>query len=169
MKKILIFIFACILLSGCNKKDKNIVINIYNDNKEEVVYQDIVDDGIEEVKPNDDSLFDLKKSQNNGVLTESETINSNIELEKIVESDNFTQDESKIEKVKNWYNDNKDGLKNISSDIIEEDINSVKNMFGSAKNWYNDNKDELKNSVDEIYNNDKDTLNNLYKKIKKDE
>jgi hypothetical protein len=72
----------------------------------------------------------------------------------------------KLPYIKDWYNENKDELKDINSEIIENDKNAVNGWIDSAKNWYNENKDEIKDSVKEQYNSDKETIEDLYNKIK---
>ena len=50
--------------------------------------------------------------------------------------------DSIVEIAKNsyaWYEENKDELKEISKEILEEDKTTIKNAFDNTKNWYEEN------------------------------
>ena len=171
MKKFLLIVFICLLCFGCGKNN-NITVNVYEkDNGEKV-----------EIKKNGENIM------------ETEIHN---DVEKVIE-DNLNEkdsdDESTLQEVKDkvkgtynkakdWYNENKDELKEINKEILEEDKQTVKEVVDKAKNWYNEktsedsnsvlgkikswynnNKDTVKDTVKESLNNDKESLNNLFNK-----
>ena len=164
MKKF-VLIFVICLLCGCAKEEKNITINIYeNSDKNDV---------IEEIKEEDDIVETDVDSKNE--IKDTEKIE-----EKVLESNNnLTEihDESTLNKVTNkvkesynnskeWYDDNKDELKDINSQIIENDKQTINGWIDKTTTWYQENKDYLKQETQKIYENDKQTIQDLYNKIK---
>lgn len=145
MKKtfIIILIFLCI---GCKKEEKNIVINIYennNDNKIESAETDTYN--------NTEDILVTSKKEN---FDESQNISS------------------KIDYVKSWYNENKEELKEKSNEILQNDIDTLKDLYNKANNWYNDNGDEIKESVSSAkdyvknqYNSDKNKIIDFWNNI----
>lgn len=145
MKKtfIIILIFLCI---GCKKEEKNIVINIYennNDNKIERAETDTYN--------NTEDILVTSKKEN---FDESQNISS------------------KIDDVKSWYNENKEELKEKSNEILQNDIDTLKDLYNKANNWYDDNGDEIKESVSSAkdyvknqYNSDKNKIIDFWNNI----
>ena len=86
--------------------------------------------------------------------------------EEINDNISSVEDMSNIEQAKDWYDKNKDDVKDINKEIIESDKEAITNIIDDTKSWYDENKDELKETSKEIYNNDKETLIDLYNKIK---
>lgn len=147
MKKI-ILIIVCILCFGCTKEEKYVTINIYendttNNNSEEV------SDGLtieENFNDKDNSVNNSKDSSN------SET--------------------SKVNQIKDWYNKNKDELKNISTEILKNDVDTLNGLVDDAQSWYDDNKDDIKNTVSdwkdaavEYYDEEKEKITDFFENI----
>ena len=176
MKKILLIIVMCLLACGCSKHEKNITINIYENSDTEIKQEqkEIVKDQSEkeistnnqttvqeEVSTKSNQSNNINKQQSNPV---SENNNDNTEQPTLFKVTDKVKDT--YNNAKDWYNANKDELKNINSDIIENDKNTINVWIDSGKSWYEENKDALKQGAKEIYENDKQTINDLYNKIK---
>lgn len=169
MKKFMMVLVVTLFCFGCSKDDKNITINIYEsgEQKETIkVEEDLqLEEDIQEVF-NEVEQNELKKEENINENLDSglSAIESNSNV-----NNNTSEDKSKLEEVKDWYNENKDELSDINKEILENDKNTITSIIGSASSWYNENKDELKQTSEEIYNNEKETLKDLYNKLKNNE
>lgn len=157
MKKIFILLILCMICVGCGKEENNITINVYentNSAKEDV--QDIEVEEVMDTNINNgvDKETIIKEESNSATSTKS---NADINTSKISEN---------VSKAKEWYDENKDELKEISTDIVNEDKETITEMVDSVKNWYSENKDDLTDTATEIYNNDKETILGLYDKMK---
>lgn len=110
MKKILLIIPICLLCFGCGK----ITINI-NDNT------------------------DMKeKAIEKAIEKKAEEFENKIEEEIDDEESNLDKAKDKIkdayESAKTWYEENKDEIKGINEEIIEEDKQTIKKFYDSLKN-----------------------------------
>ena len=155
MKRIILIFIICLLVSGCGKTEKNITINIYeNNDKQEVT---------EEIK---------KEENKKDIEDENEIVKDNFSELNTESNDKKTTASKITEKVKdtyngakNWYNANKEELKDINNQIVENDKNTIDTWIDKTTSWYEENSDELKKSSEEIYNNDKKIIEDLYNKI----
>ena len=73
----------------------------------------------------------------------------------------------KKKKKKGWYATNKDELKDISKEILEDDVNSLKGLVSGAKDWFNKNKEGLTDAANDVYYSDKEAINSIKDKFKK--
>lgn len=168
MKKIMLIFTICLLVSGCGKTEKNVTINIYENSDKEVIKEEIKNEDNEKTTVVEKQEIIVIKEKDNEQVSSSNTQsntneNSNEEsiLDKVTDKVKDTYNGAK-----DWYNTNKDELKDINGEIVENDKNTINGWIGKAKNWYEENKNELKNSAEEVYNNDKQTIEDLYNKIK---
>lgn len=154
------FMFFCF---GCGRDEKNITINIY-DNK------DSIDQNKEAVQSEEDvGRYTYNESTNtfNSVYDNTEDNKKENESQNQISNDTINDKVvSSVSDAKNWYNSNKDELKDISNEILQDDINNINNLIDSTKDWYNENKDDLVATANEIYYNDKETISDLFDKIK---
>lgn len=172
MKKILLIFVISLLCIGCGKQEKNITINIYeNSDKSEVK---VTEETIE--KKSKQTKTEQKENKNTSSKVESNDTNTKEEQPApqytTETSSDFTLDKAKnkvtstYNSAKNWYDNNKDELKDINSGIVEEDKNTINDLIDKGKNWYNENKDPIKEKITNSYNSDKETLEDLYNKLK---
>lgn len=160
MKKIILILIISLFLFGCSKKEEKIIINVYNN---EVVSEETKEEKVNEVKEdtiNSNASGDMKKEK-----IEVENSVSNITEEENEPKQNLPI-ENKENSKQNWYTENKDELKNISKEIIEQDKEVISDAITNIKDWYNQNKDELTEISNEIYYEEKETLTDLYNKFK---
>lgn len=157
MKKFLLITFMCLFCFGCGKTEKNITINIY-ENKDTEVKENLTDEDKE--KSNIETNFN---NTNENIIKEEIEEDTKIEHPNEGVVDNVESNN----KTDNWYSKNKDEIKDISKEIIENDVNNINNLIDSAKNWYNDNKEDLKSASDDVISNDKEIISNLLDKFKK--
>ena len=155
MKRIILIFVICLLCIGCGKQEKNVTINIYeNSDKSEVK---------EEINKTDDTTKENQEQTSNKKTNENqsnEKQNNDIKVEQQTTQSNNqasaqTNSESTLGKVKDktintynnakdWYNTNKDELKDINGEIVEEDKNTINDLIDKAKDWYNTNKGSIK-------------------------
>ncbi len=159
MKKLIVLIIFCILCSGCGKENKTIIVNVY-DNHDKIdektnTYEDVSTSEYDEKTVIQENETFIKDSNVNNSISDSST---DIITEEIKE-------ESKLNKIKSWYQSNKDDIKDISDDILENDKKTLMNLYDNARSWYDDNKEELNSSVNNVYKGDKSTLKDLYDKF----
>jgi len=171
MKKVLIIISLSLLLFGCGKEQKNITVNIYGNDK---VVADVkqnetkTDNNINSDTEKDKEIENKvdKNSSNNTVVTQKEDNSNNYSVPNESTANNNASS-NETEEKKGWYATNKDELKDISKEILEDDVNSLKGLVSGAKDWFNKNKDGLTEAANDIYYSDKEAINNLKDKFKK--
>ena len=117
--------------------NKSVVINIYDNEK------------------------NTKETNSINEKVEDQT-NKNFKLDEIKEK---TKDS--LETISEWYDNNKEKIKDINKEIIEEDKGNIKNLLDRVKKWYKENKDEIKETVEKEINDDKKIIQNFFNKIKK--
>ena len=173
MKKILIILFASLLCFGCGKRN-NITININENEKSNTsqINEEIKENSKDTIK--DDLVEDTKK-QDNTISSDSE---KGLNLDSAKDKAKETYD-----KVKSWYDENKDELKDINKEILEDDLNTLKeasdklkdwyedktsedsnSILSKVKIWYNNNKDNIKDAAKESLSSDKEVLSDLFNK-----
>lgn len=181
MKKFLIVLVLSFLLFGCGKEPKNVTINIYEngkDSKDEQIESKTnnnVDNSISDINSNnilsEDKVDDTNNSTNNNIVSSNEGSNDNsYSVPNDSSSSNNTNsnnNQTSEEDKKGWYATNKDELKDISKEILEDDVNSIKGIVSGAKDWFNKNKEGLTDAANDVYYSDKDAINELYNKFKK--
>lgn len=163
MKKFLIIIFLSFLCLGCGK---NITINVYENSDSEKVQI------TEENKSNNENskvvkeITIIEKSNNssnqNNDLDTSTKENSTLKTIKDKATDSYNS-------AKNWYDNNKDELKEINKEIMQDDIDTINSMADKTKTWYSENKDEIKDTAKDKYNEAKSALKDLFGKLKNNE
>lgn len=163
MKKI-IFVFAiCLLCIGCSKNEKNITINIYENSDTNEIKDEIKVE--ESYKLEDKNTTNPPEESNQIKQTHDSNSQNNVD-----EEYTFDKITNKVKDTyntaKTWYDTNKDEIKDINSDIIENDKNNIDGFIDKTTTWYEENKEELKQESLNIYNNDKQTIEDLYNKIK---
>lgn len=153
MKKVFV-IFLIFLCIGCKKEEKNIVINIYENNND-----------IELKSEKADNYSSTDDNKNKG----AEDILNTSEKEKNEETQ---KSNSKVDNVKSWYNENKEELKEKSNEILKNDVDKLKDLYDKAKDWYGNNEDEIKETtssakdyIKDQYNSDKDKLIDFWNNI----
>ena len=165
MKKIILIFVLCFLCVGCGKSEKNITINIY-ENKEKDIKEEAKT--IEEIITEDkEKIIEQEKIKQE--QTANEGIVENIPQENISTSQGNTVSnkvKDTYSSAKEWYNENKDELKSINNDILENDKNTINSWIESGKTLYEENKDLIIDESKKIYYNDKQTIEDLYNKIK---
>lgn len=140
MKKFLVLIFISLLCFGCGKKS-DITINIYENSSDKSQVEE----------KSKDVEKDLQNSSDDSTeSTEETTLDS---------TKKSTKD--KYDSAKEWYNDNKDELKEINREIIQDDIDTITNAKDKAKEWYDDNKNSIKQSAQDKYEESKNKIEEL--------
>ena len=160
MKKIILIFVLCFLCVGCMKNEKNITINIYENKDKEIK---------EEVKTIEEIITEDKEKIIKQEQTINEEIVENIPQENISTSQGNTVSnkvKDTYNSAKEWYKQNKDELKSINNDILENDKNTINSWIESGKTLYEENKDFIVDETKKIYYNDKQTIEDLYNKIK---
>ena len=173
MKKFLIIACASLMCFGCGKKN-NITINIYeNEGSEKVEIKEESKTNDRDTKVIGETVVEENKDNSQNSSTKEE---SSLDTAKGKVKETY-------DKIKNWYDENKDELKDINKEILQEDTDTIKDIANQAKTWYdektsedsdsvlakvklwyNDNKDNIKDTAKETLNQDKETLSDLFNK-----
>ena len=156
MKRILIISLLCLLCFGCANTNKNITVNIYENDSNTV--DDKTQDDSQNLSNIESELSNQETNLKDSAVNDDENNYSN---------QNGISSDDQESQSKNWYSENKDELKVISSEILKEDKENITGIINDVKDWYNENKQELTDISNEIYYNDKDAINDLYNKFKK--
>ena len=159
VKKLFILVFIGLLCFGCGKKN-NVTINIYqNSEKDEKVIEEKKDKELNDNSSNIDvsSNSEETKEENLDSDNNNTTSSKDSKLDSIKE-----KAKDKYNTAKSWYDENKEELKEINKDIIQNDIDTVTNATDKVKSWYSDNKDSIKEKAKDKYNTGKEKLKDIF-------
>jgi len=165
MKKNIILLMLIFFLTACAKEEKNIAVNIYKCLDQEDCIKEKKDNEMTDKKVifNKNQTSKNEKIEYQEQLTPVESFNDNSENEE----NNVYEAEKK--ELSEWYNENKDELKETSKEILNEDKKFIAEKVDSVKDWYYENKDDIKQVIKDTYEEEKEKLKDIYKKIKKEE